>query len=113
MSHKLLPQCSDFVQVHQLMAPTLADVQQALMDFQPNILHFWAGCTGEPDAYTSPLQSLVLGGEDELLAEDLPELVSGLNLQALVLNVVAEGLPVAEIQAHVPHIIRWKPGVCR
>lgn len=97
-------------QVKQLAAPTLADIHQALADFQPNILYIWAGCSGDPDPAVSPLQALALGGEDELLPEDLPELVAGLKLHALVLNLASEGIPVAEIQPYVPHIVRWKPG---
>ena len=92
------------------MAPTLADLQQALIEFAPNVLYIWAGSTGQPDAYTCTLQSLLLGGEDELLAEDLPELVAGAGLHALVLNMMSEGIPVNELQTHVPHVVRWKPG---
>jgi hypothetical protein len=98
------------LQVKQVIAPTLSEIHQALAAFQPNILYIWAGCSGHPDASTSPLQGLVLGGEDELLPEDLPELVTGLKLHALVLNFASEGIPVAEIQPFVPHIVRWKPG---
>lgn len=100
-------------QVKQLAAPTLADIHQALADFQPNVLYIWAGCSGDPDPAVSPLQPLMLGGEDELLPEDLPELVAGLKLHALVLNLASEGIPVQEIQPYVPHIVRWKPGARR
>jgi hypothetical protein len=98
------------LQVKQVVAPTLSEIHQALADFEPNILYIWAGCSGNPDASISPLQGLVLGGEDELLPEDLPELVTGLKLHALVLNFASEGIPVAEIQPFVPHVVRWKPG---
>ena len=83
------------------------------MEFAPNVLYIWAGSTGQPDAYTCTLQTLLLGGEDELLAEDLPELVTGVGLHALVLNMMSEGIPVNELQALVPHVIRWKPGALR
>jgi hypothetical protein len=99
------------MQVNQLVMPTLNEVQQAMNNFAPNILYIWAGSNCMPDESTCPLQNLVLGGEDELLAEDLPELVSGLHLHAIVLNMMADSLPITELQQHVPHVVRWKPGV--
>jgi hypothetical protein len=101
------------LQVHQLTGPSLAELHQAIASFAPNILYIWAGCTGHPDACQSALQQILLGGEDELLVEDLPELVSGLQLHAVILNMMAEDLPVAELRAHVPHIVRWKAGAAR
>lgn len=52
----------------------------------------------------------MLEGQDELLPEDLPELVAGHGIHAVVLNMVSEGIPQAEIRQHVPFLIRWSPG---
>lgn len=99
------------MQVRNLVAPTLANVQAAIVEFRPNILYVWAGAAASSDPATAPLQSIVLEGQDELLPEDLPELVAGHNIHALVLNMVSEGIPVSEIRLHVPHAVSWNPGV--
>lgn len=52
----------------------------------------------------------MLEGQDELLPEDLPELVAGHGIHGLVLNMVSEGIPQAEIRQHVPFLVRWSPG---
>jgi hypothetical protein len=71
----------------------------------------WAGAGAAADPTTAPLQNIVLEGQDELLPEDLPELVAGHGIHGLVLNIVSEGIPTAEIRQHVPCLVRWSPGV--
>jgi hypothetical protein len=93
-----------------LEAPTLARIQAAVNDFKPNIVYVWAGSNSSGDSSTAPLQNIVLEGQDELLPEDLPELVAGHGIQALVLNMISEGIPTAEIRQHVPYLVRWSPG---
>jgi hypothetical protein len=97
-------------QVLNLESPTLAKIQSAIHDFKPNILYIWAGAGVAADTTTAPLQSIMLDGQDELLPEDLPELVAGHGIHGLVLNMVSEGIPQAEIRQHVPFLVRWSPG---
>lgn len=98
-------------QVLNLDCPTLATIQTAINDFKPNILYIWAGAGASTDTTTAPLQSIMLEGQDELLPEDLPELVAGHGIHGVVLNMVSEGIPQAEIRQHVPFLVRWSPGI--
>lgn len=94
-----------------LEAPTLARIHSAMHDFKPNVLYIWAGAGPAADATTAPLQSIMLEGQDELLPEDLPELVAGHSIHAVVLNMVSEGIPRTEIRQHVPFLVHWSPGM--
>lgn len=98
------------LQVQQLFEPSAADIQQAIMEFAPNILYLYAGCTGEPDAAASPLHPLLLRDNEPLQVATLPQLASSMGLHALIMNAVVEFMPTQELQQFVPHVIHWKAG---
>lgn len=101
------------IEVQTLSNPAQADIASALSSFQPNILYLWAGCSGTPDAASSKLHQLMLtdGASTAPLTPDaMLSLVQGRDLQALMLNVHPESLPLTQLKPHVKHIVHWVDG---
>ena len=98
-----------------LDTPRRQDVKAALETFQPNILYFWAGCSGFPEAGTSQLQQLVLATPnassiERVTPEDLLDLIRTVPLHFLLLNVHQDQLILSELRSAATHVVHWTPG---